>query len=74
MELYRTISKVPFKCSELPPKISMIADQNERYALKIKLDCALEKCLFCCVREFLESRKLRVTKNGDYLTISSFFS
>ena len=71
MALYRIISKVPFKCSDQPPKIGLIDNQKQGYALRIKLGCALKRCPYCCVRDFLKSRNLQVTENENYLTISS---
>ena len=71
MALYRIVSEVPFKCSDQPRKIGLIDRQEEGYALRIKLDCALKRCSYCCVREFLRSRNMRVTENMNYVTISS---
>jgi len=60
MALYRVVSSVPFKCLDKPPKISVVDNQTEGYALKVKLDCAFKRCLHCCVKEFLKMRNLRV--------------
>jgi hypothetical protein len=71
MELHRTLSTVPFKCAKRPPKISMIEHENERYAVRVKLDCSLKRCAFCCVREFLKSRNLRTIEDSGGIIISS---
>ena len=64
LALHRAIKNISFKCGEQSPKISIVDQQNDGYVIAVKKRCCLR-----CVRHFVESRKLSVDEDDNYLTI-----
>jgi hypothetical protein len=69
MALYRALSALTLKCPEKPPKISIVDNQNEGYALKIARGLSQQRCNCWCIRNFSEHYNFHVTEDDKYLDV-----
>jgi hypothetical protein len=72
MGLYRSVSKVHFRCQGDTSKISVVDNENEGYFLKIKKCLTKKCCVYCCLKDCSKSSNVLVSEDGDYLTIHSY--
>jgi hypothetical protein len=69
--LYRSVSKVHFRCQGNASKISLVDNENKGYFLKIRKCTTRNCCAYCCLKECSKISNILVSEDGNYLTIHS---
>ena len=64
--LYRSLSKVHFRCQGNASKISVVDNENKGYFLKIR-KCTTKNCyVYFCLQECSKSTNILVSEDGNY--------
>jgi hypothetical protein len=64
LALHDALSRLPFRCRDYSPRISIVDRQKDGFVIAVK-----KKCCLVCIRHFLEGRGLSVSEDEKYLIV-----